>query len=277
MPNNYNGKPNNLGGPAAVSILSSTNTSPIVVRTSAPHGLVTGDVVWIYDHQVNIEANGESAVDVVDSDHFSIAGTTGAGAGGATGTVQILTFNPAGTVLPSDATDDMDAASVNVALEHLLDRTALLEVFLKANVIGAGAIVRAFNIANHQDKTLGSNGTASMNNTEVALSNSKFTIDKLNSGQVVIFFYAANVAGTGTAQIAPGFVSYAPGGTPGAYTALTWQAVDSTIRGKNFIGATIFTGFNGGNMDIALLGFSPGVGTATFYGSYTVTVFVIGG
>ncbi len=279
MPNPYNGKAGNLGSPGAVSILSSTDATPIVVRTSSAHGLVTGDAVWIYDHTVNVNANGEDYVTVVDATHFQLDGSVGSGAGngGATGTVQPLTFNPSGTNLLSDGVDNLDASNIHTPVEHLLDRTALLNVFAKSLITYGGGGVRVQVVTSAQDKTLTQVGTASMNNTEVELSNSRFTLTKLNQGQNIIWSYCCNVSGTGTPLITTGFVCYAPGGTPGALTPHTWEAMAaSQIRGRSLWGCTTFTGFTGGNLDIALMGYSAGVGSAAFYGSYSLTCLVIG-
>jgi len=71
---------------APVAITSSTPANPIVVTTSAVHGLTTGDVVEIANHAVNLNANGVWTVTVVTTTTFSIP-QAGNGTGGATGTV----------------------------------------------------------------------------------------------------------------------------------------------------------------------------------------------
>lgn len=68
-----------------VSIVSSTNATPIVVTATA-HGLLTGDVATIAGHTTNTAANGTWVVTKLTADTFSIA-ATGNGIGGATGTV----------------------------------------------------------------------------------------------------------------------------------------------------------------------------------------------
>lgn len=80
------------GRPAAVAISSSTNATPIVITTSAAHGLVTGDYVNIVNHTVNTNANGVWKVGTVGSSTtFQIlqmdgTNTTGNGIGGPSGT-----------------------------------------------------------------------------------------------------------------------------------------------------------------------------------------------
>lgn len=120
-----NGLPGNIVFLPSVSITSSTDATPIVV-TAIAHGLTTGDACSVYDHTVNTNADGEWIVNVLTADTFELDGSvrTGAGAGGATGTIQPLgcgaTFQ-----IPADG-DPRSAASVGVPFEALADRTALL-------------------------------------------------------------------------------------------------------------------------------------------------------
>lgn len=70
-----------MGAPVAIS--SSTNAAPIVVTTSAAHGLSTGDTVRIANHATNTNANGVWTVTVLTSTTFSILEVgNGAGTGG---------------------------------------------------------------------------------------------------------------------------------------------------------------------------------------------------
>lgn len=83
--------------PDPINIASSTNASPIVITTSANHGLVAGDYVSIISHTVNTNANGLWKVGAVTSPTvFSIlqmdgSNTTGNGIGGATGNSTYVT------------------------------------------------------------------------------------------------------------------------------------------------------------------------------------------
>jgi hypothetical protein len=72
---------------ATRAITSSTDATPIVIKSTAVHGLTTGDRVFIMGHTTNTNANGTWTVTVVDTDDFSLDGSvkTNAGAGGATG------------------------------------------------------------------------------------------------------------------------------------------------------------------------------------------------
>ena len=80
--------------PTAINISSSTNATPIVITTSAAHGLVTGDYVAIASHTTNTNANGVWQVGTIPTGTtFQIlqmggANTTGNGVGGASGSIR---------------------------------------------------------------------------------------------------------------------------------------------------------------------------------------------
>lgn len=124
MPSVYSGDAGNISKLVPIAIASSTNASPIVVQTSTtlPAGLQDGDTVDVSGHLVNLAADGRWQITIVDTTHFSLNGSTGSGVGAATGFVypQALQAPPQ---IPSDG-DNRNAASVNVALETDLDRTA---------------------------------------------------------------------------------------------------------------------------------------------------------
>lgn len=73
--------------PAPVQIKSSTNASPIQITTRTPHGFSNGDTVIVSGHGVNDAANGSWVIAVVDTNNFTLTGSTGNGVGGTTGTV----------------------------------------------------------------------------------------------------------------------------------------------------------------------------------------------
>lgn len=123
---------------AAVNIASSTNATPIVVTTSGAHGLQTGQAVIINGHLVNTTANGQRLVTVLSATTFQVktfagASVAGVGVGVATGTVQSLALP--GADLPQDAVTNIDASSVNVPFEGLLDMAAWAAYKLFANVV----------------------------------------------------------------------------------------------------------------------------------------------
>lgn len=65
-----------------------TNATPIVVTTSAPHGLSTGASVTITGVGGNTAANGSWAITVTDATHFSLDSSVGNGAYTSGGTIQ---------------------------------------------------------------------------------------------------------------------------------------------------------------------------------------------
>ena len=117
----YDGIPGNIAYPAAVAIASTTFTNPIVVTTSAPHGLLNGDRVHVYQHVSNTAANGIWTVTRTGASTYTIP-VAGVAAGGASGSSQGLVYGAALT-LPADA-DASSAAIYNAALAPLTDRSA---------------------------------------------------------------------------------------------------------------------------------------------------------
>ncbi len=145
MPSQYWGVPAPLDAflPTPKNIASSTNASPIVVTTSSPHGMKTGDSVMIHGHSTNAAANGSWRIVVLSTTTFRLLGSTGSGIGTAVGTAHLQGFG-SGTQLPS-AGDDLTVASVNVPLEYLLDRTAELYRLLgwDQNIYAGGSVTFA--------------------------------------------------------------------------------------------------------------------------------------
>lgn len=136
MSTQYNGIPGieiDAGFPSPKAISSVSNTSPIVVTTTTAHGLTTGDVIRILG--TGIQALNDigfwrsvvlSTTTVELHDITTGAASTALGVGGAVGTLQSYAW---GTTyqIPSDGPlNPRTAASVNVALEALGNRTAFL-------------------------------------------------------------------------------------------------------------------------------------------------------
>lgn len=112
-----------------VEILSSTDATPIVIQTTAPHGFTSGaatDTVEVEGHLVNTNANGVWQISVVDATHFSLDGSagTGGGPGGATGYAVDWSVNPSPTI-PSDG-DLSQAAAWNPSVENLTNMVPFL-------------------------------------------------------------------------------------------------------------------------------------------------------
>ena len=109
--------------PVAKAIGSSTNTTPIVVTTTALHGFATGDTVEITAHD-QTAANGLWQITVGTTSTFSLDGSTPSGVGTATGIVQDYAVNPLITI-PSDG-DAASASSVNPAFEGIFNAVPFL-------------------------------------------------------------------------------------------------------------------------------------------------------
>jgi hypothetical protein len=110
---NPNGTLPQATAPAPVAIASSTNTSPIEIATTTPHGYTEGDTVQVIGHD-QLAANGDWVIALTGASSFTLTGSVGTGAGGATGQVQDFSVNPLLT-LPADG-DLRYAASVNVPI-----------------------------------------------------------------------------------------------------------------------------------------------------------------
>lgn len=111
------------------TVSGATNASPIVITTTVPHLFGTGDIVKISQVQGNDAANGTWQITKTGTNTFSLDGSTGSGAYTFDGVAECLTLTPQFTI-PGDG-DDLDAASVNVALEALADRTQHLALASK--------------------------------------------------------------------------------------------------------------------------------------------------
>lgn len=131
MSQQFSGRPalvaNNL--PTAKTVTAATNATPIVATTSTAHGIKTNDIFTISGVGGNLAANGTfiagsvTSTTVVLLDYpggTNVAGTSAYTSGG---TLQALGFGVTYPI-PNDATDALRAATVNVALEALGDRTA---------------------------------------------------------------------------------------------------------------------------------------------------------
>lgn len=84
------------------TVTGATNASPIVVTTSAAHGLTTGQTVYIGSVAGNTAANGSFVATVVSATTFSLGGSTGNGAytsGGTVSRVETMATTPK-TVAP---------------------------------------------------------------------------------------------------------------------------------------------------------------------------------
>lgn len=116
--------------PTTKTVTNATNATPIVVTATA-HGVQTNEVISISGVGGNLAANGVFIAGSITTNSITLlaypAGTSVAGTGGYTsgGSLQSLGYGITVPV-PNDVIDPTNAASVNIALEALLDRTAYL-------------------------------------------------------------------------------------------------------------------------------------------------------
>jgi hypothetical protein len=65
------------GAPSILTVTAASNTNPIVITTSTPHGLSNNQLVGVYGVQGNTSANGGFNVTVVNSTQFALNGAVG--------------------------------------------------------------------------------------------------------------------------------------------------------------------------------------------------------
>jgi hypothetical protein len=80
-----------------------TVASPAIIRTTAPHGLTTGDFVDIRGSDSGTSVDGNRACTVTDATHFHVGVNVGAGAG-TEGSVLTKVEDVIGTMDPDDGT-----------------------------------------------------------------------------------------------------------------------------------------------------------------------------
>ena len=129
MSTNYRGKAANASIGSAAGITSTSSSGGLIkVTTTTPHGLATGDSLYITGHGgaagIGKEANGPWTCTFIDATNITLNGSTFVGNGGATGQVNPLAF-AIGTTLPDDG-DNANASSVDTPLQSTLDRVAYL-------------------------------------------------------------------------------------------------------------------------------------------------------
>jgi len=219
MGTQYSGLASNVTLPTGLSISSSTNANPIVVTTAAAHNLTTGDTVDIVGHQVNTNANGVNAVTVLSGNTFSIP-VAGNGVGGATGTVNPITFGSTFTI-PSDG-DLISASNNNVPLEANGDRSVAL--LLRTGQYKLAAYISA-PLSDPNWYTTPTTQWLIPRGIHLALSTTKIaTVSGLLSGDLldVSMSGTAKMPDVGTGQVIGGIslaaVYYAPGVAPGVVT-----------------------------------------------------------
>jgi hypothetical protein len=136
MPSNYSGNPANVTTPLVRNVSGATSGSggQVLIATSVAHLFATGDFVQVAGVTGTTEANGRWSIQLVDSTHFLLLGSsfvhTYLGAGTATDTSLLPYFQ-----VPSDG-DPATAESVLAAIQALADRTQ----FLAQQIVPAGGM-----------------------------------------------------------------------------------------------------------------------------------------
>lgn len=119
---------------AAKTVSDATNATPIVITTSAAHGLVDGDVVTIGSVGGNTAANGTWIVNALTSTTFSLIGSVGNSAYTSGGTV-----TPKGAImLASDGTTETNVASGTAPV--YLSGAAYDDAFFEMRVVNGGTV-----------------------------------------------------------------------------------------------------------------------------------------
>ena len=147
MPTTYNGQSDAqayANSSMQSAVLSSTDATPIVITTSAAHGLNDGDQIVLWNHQVNVNANGRWVANVTSPTTFRLlvpytranSVGSGAGAGGATGNVAGLNWS-AQTALMADG-DAFNAANLAPGWISPNDRTASVAATLAFSKVVGG-------------------------------------------------------------------------------------------------------------------------------------------
>jgi hypothetical protein len=214
----YQGQSANITTPGTVNIASSTNATPIVVTTSAPHGILDGTEVDVQNHQTNLNANGINRIGYISSTQFSLLGTVGTAVGGASGTVQSLA-PPQYTLV--DGSVPPVSGAFNTPTEFNADTAAMLWLSTGSYKI----VNRAEDGITQDNLTAWDYFTITAINTWTPSNgNAAFTLPgRLNSGDILIVEFDVNLnfacTGDGSStfvQVALFASLFAPGVAPPA-------------------------------------------------------------
>src|SRR5712692_851049 len=99
---------------AKLTVTGATNASPIQITTSAPHGLSTGNAVYITYVRGNWTANGRWLITVTGASTFTLNGSAGTAAYISGGTVEKLTYGAATPHLAAIQLGSVDPTSISV-------------------------------------------------------------------------------------------------------------------------------------------------------------------
>lgn len=115
---------------------SSSNSTPIVI-TKAGHGIASGDIVQVYGHTVNTNANGKWKATYISDSQFSLDGSVGNGTGGGTGKFSVI--NHRAVLLTTAVTQDI--CNCDIAWTAGTNCTVTLETYYVKEGTGATKVV----------------------------------------------------------------------------------------------------------------------------------------
>lgn len=221
----YTGKTGNIAFLPSNPIVSSTNTSPIVLQLTNPVTQAQVDTTRaeISGHTVNTNANGIFKLAFVDAFHVSLVGSIGNGVGGNTGTLVSLSL---GTATVVDDSSIPNAAQFRTETDFSLDALAFVSEGIGTyKIVQANASARAndppFSAWNTFSIAAQNTWTASAGPTIFTLAGTQFgdivTVDFEFSAQVLV-----NTGGGGVQSYAAHslFVSDVLPGQPDSYARI---------------------------------------------------------
>lgn len=267
MPSTYDGLASNITFPSALTVTAATNATPIAITTSTPHLLVTGDQVTITGVQGNTAANGANrTVTVTGASTFTINGSAGSGAYTSGGSVQPLTYGGASQI-PSDG-DPRNAASVNVPLEALFDRTQIVRPALG---LYKSSSLTTVTHSDDQGTTAWCTSAILSSGTSGAITSSFLVLQGVAVGDILEVMFVGNTDINNTANNELEISLYAFNGTPGtaipafaSYTKIVGSGARVTGPLQTFTCKGIVTATVNGYMVIDLGLFVPSRVTSGF-------------
>lgn len=282
MPTTYDGNGNlpSAQSYARIAILSSnTAVNPTSVTTSNPHGLTTGDTVFIEGHLLNTVINGRFVANVTSTITFTVPVGGGGLVGGATGYVVSYAVAPLITI-PSDG-DSRNASSVNPAFQALAD----FKPFIYERV-GKWRLYNTYSAATTDDTwTIWSTNVPGIFNTAawatVAAGSALFSFSApaplLGAGDLIEIHATVTCAITGPSGILAVGLGVSTAG--GAYSVITGSAQRLPTAATTFLPLNLHAYAKPSSgaaavFDIGLMGFGNGFmgGAISFSGHRQFTV-----
>jgi hypothetical protein len=145
-----------INGATPITVTNASNSSPIEITTSPPHGLSTGAYVSIINVNGNTAANTElGQITVVSTTQFTINNTTGSGTMTSSPNAQVLINNPVFFILPDpdrvDNDEVIDPTAGNVFMfsrETKIVNLVVADNFVEPTILGDLAYKDSQNLTN---------------------------------------------------------------------------------------------------------------------------------